>query len=124
MNRKVKRYMKKVLISLLAVLAFTACASSNTNEEVKTEATNRIEVKNDTITVTQGQKKTEFKDQICDSIQLYDSTGAEASCDLFYYAKPLSTETVGEFTFEIAYKDGDSIATATLNLVVNEATED
>lgn len=115
--------MKKVLISLLAVLAFTACSSSNTAEQ-KAEPTNRIEVKNDTITVTQGQKKTEFKDQICESIQLYDSEGKEASCDLFYYVTPLSTQTPGDFTFEIGYKDGDSVATATLNLHVNEAEED
>ncbi len=116
--------MKKVLISLLAVLAFTACSSSNTVEEKPAEAANRIEVLNDTITVTVGQKKSDFKDQICESVKLYDSTGAEASCDLFYYATPVATVEAGESTFDIAYKDGDSVATATLKLVVEEAPEE
>lgn len=103
--------MKKVLLSLLAVLSLCACAG--TPKEPK------IEVSNDTINAVVGQNKSEFKDQICESITIYNAAGEEVGCEYFYYTTPVATVNAGEYEFKIAYKDGEQVAEATLKLVVS-----
>ena len=103
--------MKKVVLSLLAVLSLCACAS--TPKEPK------IEVSNSTINAVVGQTKADFKDQICESITLINAAGEEVGCELFYYTTPVATVNPGEYDFTIAYKDGDAVAEATLKLVVS-----
>ena len=105
--------MKKVLLSLLVVMALFGCAKKEP----------KIEVKNQTITTTVGATKASFKDQLCDSIAVYNAAGEEVGCQVIFYPKPVSTAKEGEFDMVIAYKDGENLAQATLKLVVTKAAE-
>lgn len=102
--------MKKLVLSVLAVAALCACSSTAKGP--------KIEVSNDTINAVVGDQKADFKDQICESVKLYNAAGEEVACDYFYYTTPVSTAAEGEFEFGIAFKDGDQVAEAKLKLVV------
>lgn len=104
--------MKKLVLSLLAVLALCGCSTA---KEPK------IEVKNQTINATVGQMKSEFKGQVCEAVALYDAEGNEVSCDSLYYTTVVSTAKAGEFDLGVAFKSGEATAEATLTLVVTEA---
>ena len=106
--------MKKVVLSLLAVLSLCACTSAPAETKGP-----KIEVSNSTINAVVGQTKADFKNQICESVTLINTAGEEVGCEYFYYTTPVATVQAGEYDFTIAYKDGDAVAEATLKLVVS-----